>query len=116
MNKQDLNNNSNMGLEGRFSNKIDKKLIPEYVQNIVIELQNAGFSAYLVGGCVRDLILKRTPKDWDVTTSAKPEEIMGVFQDAFYENSFGTVGVKIRKTGGNDGAEGEMEVQTEEYW
>jgi poly(A) polymerase/tRNA nucleotidyltransferase (CCA-adding enzyme) len=113
MNKQDLNNNSNMGLEGRFSNKIDKKLIPEYVQNIVIELQNAGFSAYLVGGCVRDLILKRTPKDWDVTTSAKPEEIMGVFQDAFYENSFGTVGVKIRKTGGNDGAEGEMEVQTE---
>ena len=104
MNKQDLNDNSNKGLNSGVFDKIDKKLIPEYVQNIVIKLQEAGFSAYLVGGCVRDLILKRTPKDWDVTTSAKPEDIMKVFEDAFYENTFGTVGVKVRKE------EGETEI------
>ncbi len=97
MNKHHLNNNSNIEPKERLSDKIDKKLIPEYVQEVLIKLQNAGFSAYLVGGCVRDIILKRTPKDWDVTTNAKPEQILGVFEDAFYENTFGTVGVKIRR-------------------
>ena len=76
------------------------KLIPDYVQDIVAKLQKAGFSAYLVGGCVRDLLLNKIPKDWDVTTSAKPEEIMKVFEDTFYENSFGTVGVKVSKETG----------------
>jgi poly(A) polymerase/tRNA nucleotidyltransferase (CCA-adding enzyme) len=96
MNQQDLKSDIETKAGEVFFDKIDKELIPEYVKNTVIELQNAGFSAYLVGGCVRDLILKRTPKDWDITTNAKPEEIMGVFTDSFYENDFGTVGVKIR--------------------
>ncbi|MFH0803787.1 MAG: HD domain-containing protein, partial [Candidatus Tagabacteria bacterium] len=52
-----------------------------------------GFDAYLVGGCVRDLILGKTPKDWDITTNAKPEEIQKIFPETFYENEFGTVGV-----------------------
>jgi poly(A) polymerase/tRNA nucleotidyltransferase (CCA-adding enzyme) len=75
---------------------INKVLIPDNVIEIVNKLQNSGFEAYLVGGCVRDLILERAPKDWDVTTNATPEDIIKVFDETFYENNFGTVGVKIR--------------------
>lgn len=59
-------------------------------------LTRAGFEAYLVGGCVRDILLGRTPKDWDVTTNANPLEIQKLFPDSVYENQFGTVGVKTR--------------------
>lgn len=61
------------------------------------ELQKNGFEAYIVGGCVRDLLLKKMPKDWDITTSAKPENVLALFPDSFYENAFGTVGVKVEK-------------------
>jgi len=76
-----------------------KHAIPKEVLEIVVTLQKSGFDGYFVGGCVRDLILEKTPKDWDVTTNAKPEEIQNVFPDSFYENTFGTVGVK---TGSED--------------
>src|SRR3989338_5996504 len=56
-------------------------------------LKNAGFEAYLVGGCVRDLLIGREQKDWDSTTDAKPEQIQALFKETFYENDFGTVGV-----------------------
>lgn len=46
-----------------------------------------------MGGCVRDLILGKIPKDWDVTTNASPEDIISIFSDTFYENEYGTVGV-----------------------
>lgn len=69
--------------------------IPEPVLNILQTLHQAGFEAYIVGGCVRDLLLGRTPKDWDITTIARPEEITALFPDSFYENDFGTVGVKV---------------------
>ncbi len=72
---------------------IDKKAIPEYVTQVTSALNMAGFQAFLVGGCVRDLILGRKPKDWDVTTNATPEEIIAIFPKTFYENTFGTVGV-----------------------
>ncbi|MBU4256917.1 CCA tRNA nucleotidyltransferase [Patescibacteria group bacterium] len=65
--------------------------IPEYVKNIIEKLEQAGFEAYIVGGCVRDLLSEREPKDWDVTTNAKPEEILAVFPEGKYENAFGTV-------------------------
>lgn len=69
--------------------------IPSYVTRVTDTLHDAGFEAYLVGGCVRDLILNRKPKDWDVTTNAVPEEIIGLFEKTFYENTFGTVGVVV---------------------
>ncbi len=67
--------------------------IPKEVTHVTQTLEKAGFEAFLVGGCVRDLLLKREPKDWDVTTNAKPEEIIALFPKTFYENEFGTVGV-----------------------
>jgi poly(A) polymerase/tRNA nucleotidyltransferase (CCA-adding enzyme) len=57
-------------------------------------LLKAGFEACLVGGCVRDILLGHEPKDWDITTNARPEEIQKIFPDSIYENDFGTVGVK----------------------
>lgn len=67
--------------------------IPKEVLHITKTLRKAGFDAYLVGGCVRDLFLGKTPKDWDVTTNASPDQIMGLFEKTFYENEYGTVGV-----------------------
>jgi tRNA nucleotidyltransferase (CCA-adding enzyme) len=67
--------------------------IPEEVATVVKTLKNKGFEAYLIGGCVRDLLLKRNPKDWDVTTNATPEEIIASFENTFYENTYGTVGI-----------------------
>jgi poly(A) polymerase/tRNA nucleotidyltransferase (CCA-adding enzyme) len=69
--------------------------IPKEVSNVMEKLENGGFEAFLVGGCVRDLILNREPRDWDITTNAIPEEIIKIFPDSFYENTFGTVGVKV---------------------
>ena len=67
--------------------------IPQTVSYVTETLKTANFEAFLVGGCVRDLFLNRKPKDWDVTTNAKPEEIISLFPETFYENNFGTVGI-----------------------
>lgn len=74
--------------------KNNKEKIPDEIKKITDKLIKAGFQAYLVGGCVRDLLLKRKPKDWDITTNAKPEEIQKIFPESIYENTFGTVGIK----------------------
>ena len=79
------------------------KKIPKQVIEILQKLEENNFEAYIVGGCVRDLIMNRMPKDWDVTTNAKPEEIQKIFPDSFCENEFCTVGVKV-------GEENEKEV------
>ena len=71
-----------------------KVSIPQEVRKVSDLLSKAGFEHFLVGGCVRDILLGREPKDWDITTEATPEEIQEVFPDSFYENAFGTVGVK----------------------
>ena len=68
--------------------------IPDEVAKVSKGLRNAGYESYLVGGCVRDLIIGIEPKDWDITTNATPEQIQVVFPDSFYENNYGTVGVK----------------------
>lgn len=54
--------------------------IPAGVDAIIGTLENAGFEAYLVGGCVRDSVLGRRPHDWDICTSAKPEQMKNVFE------------------------------------
>lgn len=54
--------------------------IPGIATDIVNRLESAGFSAYIVGGCVRDLLLNHQPKDFDIATNAKPEEIRGLFR------------------------------------
>ena len=77
----------------RMSIQINKDQVPSYVIHVTQTLEKAGFEAFVVGGCVRDLILGRIPKDWDVTTNATPEEIIPLFDKTVYENKFGTVAV-----------------------
>jgi poly(A) polymerase/tRNA nucleotidyltransferase (CCA-adding enzyme) len=78
-----------------YKNLISK--IPQEVTRVTKKLEEAGFQAYLVGGCVRDLLIGREPKDWDVTTNAKPEQIITLFEKTVYENTFGTVGVIVSR-------------------
>ena len=55
-------------------------VMPQKVADIINELNSAGYEAYAVGGCVRDSILGRKPNDWDITTSAMPEEVKAIFR------------------------------------
>ncbi len=74
--------------------------LPEKVQYIISEIQAAGFEAYAVGGCVRDSILGRVPDDWDITTSAKPEQIKEIFPRTIDTGiQHGTVTVMLQKEG-----------------
>ena len=82
--------------------------LPSEVQDVITKLNQAHFEAYAVGGCVRDLLLGKEPKDWDVTTSANPEEIQNVFPNSFYTNTFGTVTVRT-------GSENIQEVEVTTY-
>lgn len=68
--------------------------IPISIQTIAEKLESKGFEAFIVGGCVRDMLLGKTPKDWDITTNANPQEIQAIFPESFYDNNFGTVSVK----------------------
>lgn len=68
--------------------------IPQYIKQILEKLEQNEFKAYIVGGSVRDLLLNTIPKDWDIATSARPEQIQKIFTDSVYENEFGTVIVK----------------------
>ena len=67
--------------------------IPNEIVNVIETIEKGGFQAFLVGGCVRDLFLGRTPRDWDITTNAKPENIQALFPKTVYENTFGTVAI-----------------------
>jgi poly(A) polymerase/tRNA nucleotidyltransferase (CCA-adding enzyme) len=77
---------------------ITKTNIPIEILKVTEALESAGFEAYLVGGCVRDMLIGRTPKDWDITTNANPEQIQALFPETYCNNEFGTVGVKNEKT------------------
>ncbi|MDF2596284.1 MAG: tRNA nucleotidyltransferase, partial [Clostridia bacterium] len=55
------------------------KKIPKDVLEIIDAIEKAGYEGYIVGGCVRDMLMHRQPSDWDITTSAKPEEIKKIF-------------------------------------
>lgn len=82
---------------------------PREVTEILTTLHNADFEAYVVGGCVRDVLLKKSPQDWDIATSASPSEIQQLFPKNFYHNKFGTVTVL---TGSPDSILAQVEVTT----
>lgn len=74
--------------------------LPVKVKNIISKLEDNGYEAYAVGGCVRDSILERQPEDWDITTSAKPEEVKKLFQATIDTGlQHGTVTVVVEKEG-----------------
>ncbi len=74
--------------------KLSHAQIPDVVHETSEVLERAGFEAYLVGGCVRDLLRNKEPKDWDLTTNAHPEEIKALFPEHYANNDYGTIGVK----------------------
>ncbi len=67
--------------------------LPEEILNTLNILETKGFEAWIVGGCVRDILLGKKPNDWDITTNATPNQIQDLFPNTFYTNDFGTVGV-----------------------
>lgn len=74
--------------------------LPDKVSYVIKELENAGYEAYAVGGCVRDSILGREPDDWDITTSARPEQVKQVFFRTIDTGiQHGTVTVMIDRQG-----------------
>ena len=83
--------------------------IPKEVLRVINNLQGKGFQAYIVGGCVRDILRGAKPQDWDIATDAKPEEVAKIFPKHFIENKFGTVTVL---TGSKDPTLKEIEVTT----
>lgn len=74
--------------------KISLSDIPHEVQTVAQTLESNGYEAYIVGGCTRDLFLGRIPKDWDLTTNAHPKDIQRLFPEHYFNNDFGTVGIK----------------------
>ena len=74
----------------------------EFAKQIIRTLRDAGHQAYLVGGCVRDLLLGREPADYDVTTDATPDEVMRILPETYAVGAqFGVVLVPVRDAGGN---------------
>lgn len=74
--------------------------LPQKVSNIIQTLESAGYEAYAVGGCVRDSLLGRRPQDWDITTSAKPKEVKGLFSHTIDTGiQHGTVTVMMGREG-----------------
>lgn len=74
--------------------------MPQKAAYIIDILEKAGFEAYVVGGCVRDSLLGKEPMDWDITTSAKPEEVKGLFPHTIDTGiAHGTVTILLQKEG-----------------
>ncbi|HLD25263.1 MAG TPA: HD domain-containing protein [Patescibacteria group bacterium] len=84
--------------------------LPQSAKFIIDTLKTAGFEAFAVGGSVRDLLMGLETLGWDFTTNATPEQILELFPDSFYDNQFGTVGVKIREPASAKASAGEAEV------
>lgn len=78
--------------------------LPQFVLNILRNFSESGFEIYIVGGAVRDLLMGKDVGDWDFTTNAKPEDILKLFPEGFYDNKFGTVGLPLKKVT-DDGSE-----------
>lgn len=77
-----------------------KIILPDDVKSIISRLISNGYEAYAVGGCVRDSIIRRVPGDWDITTSARPEEVKKLFKHTINTGiQHGTVTVMLHRTG-----------------
>lgn len=70
--------------------------LPKEVVDILNDFKKAGFYIFIVGGAIRDLLMEREVSDWDFTTDAKPEEILKIVNNGFYDNKFGTVGIETK--------------------
>ena len=74
--------------------------LPASAAKVIAEIEKAGFEAYVVGGCVRDSILGKKPDDWDITTSARPQDIKKIFRSTVDTGiKHGTVTVLMRENG-----------------
>ena len=79
---------------------ITPEMVPEEARDILQKLNQAGYEAFIVGGCVRDCLLGKKPADWDITTSARPEEVKAVFTHTIDTGlQHGTVTVMQRTNG-----------------
>src|SRR5271163_222696 len=79
------------------------KMVQDFAISIVRTLRQYGFQAYLVGGCVRDLLLKREPKDYDVATDATPPQVMEIFPETYAVGAqFGVVLVPVSSDESHD--------------
>lgn len=94
-------------------------ILPKGVKDILNKFKEGNFQIYIVGGAVRDHLMKKQVSDWDFTTDATPEQILKVFPEGFYDNKFGTVGVAIehlrgetKKTSGSHLGGEVMEITT----
>lgn len=85
-----------------------QNFIPKDVLKIYKKIEDSNHEVYFVGGCVRDIFLQRNTKDWDMATSATPEEILKLFKEGFYDNQFGTVGIPINVKNQVSGEEKEI--------
>jgi tRNA nucleotidyltransferase/poly(A) polymerase len=72
------------------------KKIPAEILEIIETISKNSFQIYLVGGCVRNLLINKKVIDWDMTTNATPDQIQKLFPDAFYDNDYGTVGIPTK--------------------
>ena len=84
----------------RTLHTITPEMLPEEARDILQKLNEAGYEAFIVGGCVRDCLLGKMPADWDITTSARPEEVKAVFAHTVDTGlQHGTVTVMQRTNG-----------------
>ena len=77
-------------------------ILPLPVRGFMDRFAKSGYEIYVVGGSVRDLLLKTPTKDWDFTTNATPEQILHMFPTGYYNNQFGTVGVPHQQLGSSE--------------
>ncbi len=68
-----------------------KIYIPQKIKETINKIEKVGFEAYIVGGCVRDILMDKIPNDWDIATNTTPEKIQEIFPNNFFSNNFGTV-------------------------
>ncbi len=73
--------------------------LPLYITQFMDKFREQKFQIYIVGGAVRDLLLGKEITNWDFTTNAKPEDMLKMFPDAFYHNTYGTVTVPFKQNG-----------------